>query len=320
MQLKIIFIFIIIISIIYLWQKRLKTLLWTESEYIDFWEEKYPQVEWNPGHHVLRDEIFVGISCFQDPELINTIESIILGSTHKLKIVVFEQIDDWGVSIEPQLQSLHSTRTEIIILKIPMVQSLGNNWSHYIIQTYWSRQQYYLQCSSSTHFPPNWDALLINKINNLPITSVISISTRDQRSPSFNSQFSFSRSHIIRDSPYDPYLPLLTQKDEELDITMRLFTRGWKFYTYPTIGIYHKPPPPDQGKQYDFIESNKLKNMQAMSMTRLYIKLGNLTGLLKYGIDHPTQIPPPIKNQIQHYSLGYWKTYKDYTNKNKNNT
>lgn len=42
--------------------------------------------------------------------------------------------------------------------------------------------------------------------------------------------FSFSGWEIIRDAPYDPNLPYLFF-GEELDITLRLYTRGWNFYS-----------------------------------------------------------------------------------------
>jgi hypothetical protein len=50
------------------------------------------------------------------------------------------------------------------------------------------------------------------------------------KSEAWGACFSFSKYHILMDAPYDPYLPYLFF-GEELDITLRLFTRGWQFFS-----------------------------------------------------------------------------------------
>ena len=49
--------------------------------------------------------------------------------------------------------------------------------------------------------------------------------------------FSFSKGNLIQDAPYDPQLPHLFF-GEELDITLRLFTRGWYFYSPHELVIF----------------------------------------------------------------------------------
>ena len=114
-----------------------------------------------------------------------------------------------------------------------------------------------------TQYPPNYD---INNDENLNINIIrsglyiqgfgpndlftriqsdqIDINKKDSnfinlnipfQSKAWAACFSFSKSDILIDAPYDPYLPFLFF-GEELDITLRLFTKGWYFYS-PNITV-----------------------------------------------------------------------------------
>jgi hypothetical protein len=216
------------------------------------------------------DKIFVSIASYRDPDLLNTIDSIIKNSDFPslLRIVVYNQ-SDTPIFYTSNIVEIHNDHYSF---------ARGPVWARYVIQQFYNQEQYYLQIDSHTRLIKHWDSILKNMLNLLPDKSVITQylpeftndpdhskfvrsglyiqgfgypdgMTRIQSdfvpknyyqmypytSKAWAACFSFSYADIIADAPYDPYLPFLFF-GEELDITLRLFTRGWYFFS-PNITI-----------------------------------------------------------------------------------
>ena len=110
--------------------------------------------------------------------------------------------------------------------------------------------------------------------------------------------FSFSRSNILHDAPYDPYTPFLFF-GEEMDIHARLFTRGWDVYA-PTIPICFTVF--DRSYRHTFWEHPDQQNVSYLSKLRLYYRFG----LIKDGV------PKEVLKDMDKYSLGNEKTFEEF--------
>lgn len=111
--------------------------------------------------------------------------------------------------------------------------------------------------------------------------------------------FSFSRSDIIIDAPYDPYTPYLFF-GEEMDIWARMFTRGW--YTYsPSVPICFTSF--DRDYRPTFWENPDQAGGEFLSRLRLYYRFGYLN-----------DIAPELKIDLDYFSLGNKKTWTDFLN------
>lgn len=119
--------------------------------------------------------------------------------------------------------------------------------------------------------------------------------------------FSFSKWSILRDAPYDPYFPFLFF-GEELDITLRLFTRGWFFYS-PNESIvftmFNRHYRPTYWMDIDKIDRDKYEKC---SRIRLYEKIG----WQHYIPIEFKEKPHSLFNNINEYTLGNVRTLKEY--------
>lgn len=127
--------------------------------------------------------------------------------------------------------------------------------------------------------------------------------------------FSFSTWEIIKDAPYDPYLPYLFF-GEELDITIRLYTHGWKFYS-PNKSIVFTNFKRDH-RQTIWLDHNKLKrnNYELLSRLRIYYRLNMYPQLNKYiyGNNIYNIKDTILLNNINKYKIGNTKSITDYEN------
>jgi hypothetical protein len=122
--------------------------------------------------------------------------------------------------------------------------------------------------------------------------------------------FSFSRGDICIDAPIDCYTPDVFF-GEEMDITLRLFTRGWNFYSphYPIAYTsfyrgYRDTFWKKKGLGYD-------KNITLCSRLRIHYRLGTLPNYLKQKLELEC---PELLIQHERFKLGNQKTLKDYEN------
>ena len=122
--------------------------------------------------------------------------------------------------------------------------------------------------------------------------------------------FSFSRGNICIDAPIDCYTPDVFF-GEEMDITLRLFTRGWNFYApnYPIAYTNFNRNYRDtfwvkNGLGYD-------KNITLCSRLRIHYRLGTLPEYLKQKIE---QEFPELIIDVNKFILGNERNLKDYEN------
>ena len=97
--------------------------------------------------------------------------------------------------------------------------------------------------------------------------------------------FSFSKSDLLHDAPYDPYTPFLFF-GEEMDIWARMWSRGWKVYA-PSVPICFTSF--DRSYRHTFWEHPDQRSTDYLSRLRLYYKFGYLEDIhtdLKIGLDH----------------------------------
>ena len=120
--------------------------------------------------------------------------------------------------------------------------------------------------------------------------------------------FSFSRGDICYDAPIDCYTPDVFF-GEEMDIALRLYTRGWNFYApnYPIAYTnfnrsYRETFWEKKGKGYN-------KNITLCSRLRIHYRLGTLPEYLKIKIENEY---PELIIEANKFVLGNEKTLKDY--------
>ena len=126
------------------------------------------------------------------------------------------------------------------------------------------------------------------------------VHTETIRSEAWGACFSFSKSAILRDAPYDPYLPYLFF-GEELDITLRLFTRGWNSTVLINRLCLLHSKRSHRNTIWNDHDNNKRIQLELLARMRLYDK---------FGINKHEY--PQLNKNISKYKLGTLKTFKDY--------
>ena len=120
--------------------------------------------------------------------------------------------------------------------------------------------------------------------------------------------FSFSRGDICTDAQIDCYTPDVFF-GEELDITLRLFTRGWNFYS-PNYPIAYT----NFNRQYrdTFWKKKGMgynKNITLCSRLRIHYRLGTLPNYLRTVLENKYS---ELLIQHERFNLGNERTLKDY--------
>lgn len=109
--------------------------------------------------------------------------------------------------------------------------------------------------------------------------------------------FSFSRSDLLHDAPYDPYTPFLFF-GEEMDIWARMFTNDWYVYA-PSMPICFTNF--DRSYRPTFWENPDQGPTEYLCRLRLYYRFGYLT-----------DIPNELKIGMDDYNLGKEKTWSQF--------
>jgi hypothetical protein len=122
--------------------------------------------------------------------------------------------------------------------------------------------------------------------------------------------FSFSSGDICYDAIIDPYTPDVFF-GEEMDICLRLFTRGWDFYAphYPVAYTNF-----NRSYRETFWEKKGLgynKNITLCSRLRIHYRLGTLPNHLRTEIENKY---PQLLIEVNKFTLGNERTLKDYEN------
>jgi [Skp1-protein]-hydroxyproline N-acetylglucosaminyltransferase len=225
------------------------------------------------------DMIFVSIPSYRDPQCLDTVKDLVKNANRPdlLRIVVYQQNDPSDLDIRNHIESIIDKDLKkfknIAVITDHYTAAKGPNHARYILQKYYSGEEYYLQIDSHMRSIKDWDLHLKNMLELLPDKSVItqyppiynekkglhdfnkvrsglyiegfgkddrftriqSDYVQDQRnypyiSKAWSACFSFSKGTIVNDASYDPYLPFIFF-GEELDITTRLFAKGYRFFS-----------------------------------------------------------------------------------------
>jgi hypothetical protein len=126
--------------------------------------------------------------------------------------------------------------------------------------------------------------------------------------------FSFSKGSIVKDAPYDPYLPHMFF-GEELDITLRLFTRGYYFFSPHKTVIFTTFERNYRTTYWEDSSYLQRKLFEACSRKRLCYKLGTDFIPEKYKNTFPiycTIGDNLLLKNIDKYSLGKKRSIEDY--------
>lgn len=296
---------------------------------------------------ILKNKIFVSIASYRDPECKRTVLSLINNAMNPndINIHVYEQNDPKDTSVSSlnvgncNVVTHHYNKAmgptwaryliqqkwegEEFVLQIDSHTVFIKNWD-YILKEMLNLLP---KKSVLTQYPPEYE-LNTGKYNTNILRSELYVEgfkeidkfTRIQSeyhkgvfpsqpfiSEAWSACFSFSNWEIIRDAPYDPSLPYLFF-GEELDITTRLYTRGWNFYS-PNISIvftnFKRTHRPTIWKDH---ETKKRKKIELLSRARLYHRLGMNKELDKLNINDNTKLL--FNNQL--VKLGTERSLKDY--------
>lgn len=113
-------------------------------------------------------KIFISIASYRDPQCSITLMDL-LTKTNKpenLVIVICQQndtADDECINID-KINSLQKTGAEIKLIRLLSKDARGPCWARFLIQQYWSGEQYFLQIDSHTRFVDKWDTICIKNL------------------------------------------------------------------------------------------------------------------------------------------------------------
>lgn len=255
--------------------------------------------------------IFVSIASYRDPEILETVRSLVTQADQPHKLVVCVNVQDTPKNVRAYRRALSRLPVKLNYLGMSHKKAMGPVWARYLIQREWRGEEFYLQIDSHMRFVPKWDTLLKTYLPHktkacislyvprysldtgrtearvkgaMEIAGVdptdgflrfrcSSYTSHDTLTPSHGwaGCFSFSSSNIILDAPYDPYLPYLFF-GEETDIYVRLLARGWKFFVPSSVNICYTTFRRDYRKT--FWEHPHQKMVETLSRARLYHRLG----------------------------------------------
>jgi len=111
--------------------------------------------------------------------------------------------------------------------------------------------------------------------------------------------FSFSKSDLLHDAPYDPYTPFLFF-GEEMDIWARMYTNGWYVYA-PSVPICFTSF--DRSYRPTFWENPDQGPTEFLCRLRLYYRFGYLK-----------ELPEELKIGLDKYNMGNKKTWQEFLN------
>lgn len=280
--------------------------------------------------------IFINIASFRDSDCCKTLYNLLHNSMNwkNLRICICQQNNINDIDC---LYNINSKYHSIIkVINVNYLDAKGPTKARYIVQQEYNGEEYYLQIDSHTRFKKNWDYILKNTINKLPPKScltqylpdftkkklrgplkVVNINIIDSFtrinsdysskcnnlfiSNCWSACFSFSNGDICMDAPIDPYTPNLFF-GEEFDITLRLYTRNWNFYS-PNYNIAFTNFDRSYRKTI-WNNINYNQNLCSLSKLRVHYRLSTLPDFIT--------LPKELLIDCDKYSLGNNRTLMDY--------
>lgn len=203
--------------------------------------------------------IMVSIASYCDPDLQNTIDSLLTNATHpdQLRIVVCQQFapDEAPIDVHPQ----------VVLDYMTAADSLGCCWARNRIMQRYQGEDFFLQIDAHMRFVPDWDTKLLEMHAQCPgPRSILStyplemdaadhiIEIKPNRfdpdgflvnegvqlcmadapkvpasGPYISAALLFMPGELVTRCPYDPYLYFA---GEEVMYAVRLWTHGWNIF------------------------------------------------------------------------------------------
>jgi hypothetical protein len=113
-------------------------------------------------------KIFVSIASYRDPELLPTLESLILNAANPDDLTVCIA---WQHSLDDEWDKLdqYLSNPRFRIIDIPYQEAKGVCHARSLIQQFYTDEDFYLQLDSHHRFSKNWDIVLKDYINYLKV-------------------------------------------------------------------------------------------------------------------------------------------------------
>ena len=220
--------------------------------------------------------IFIQIASYRDPELLPTVESAVIQSDDPTNFsfgICYQRMIGTDKDNLDSLLSLPKCR----VVAFDAKESKGACWARSQTQKLWNKEEYTLQIDSHTRFVKGWDTKLISMLNSCPSSKpvlstypppytppnhlgkevfcklrpkeftpdgilLIGDSTTVEKPKTIErgyflaAGFIFASSHFIEEIPYDPNIYFY---GEEINISLRAWSKGWDvFHPNETI-LYH---------------------------------------------------------------------------------
>ena len=99
------------------------------------------------------EKIFVSIASYRDPDIQNTIDSLLDNADcpDDINICILDQWGDHPNEVRPQ------PKKNIEVIRIPYQSAKGCGWARSVIQGKVKDEKYYLQIDAHSRFKPGWD-------------------------------------------------------------------------------------------------------------------------------------------------------------------
>ena len=274
--------------------------------------------------------IFVSIASYRDPDLNNTILSLLQNARHPSRIFV-------GICLQndPARDEEVIEHSNIRCIKIPYTQAKGPCYARYLCSTLYQGETYYMQIDSHCQFVPEWDLKCIEMMTELkkrstkPVISyyppdfgttgipVIEKAKFDERgilsleaaslydsikdyikSTFVAAGFIFAEGSFLKDIPYDSGLDYLFT-GEEILLTLRFFTHGYDVYTPLQNILFHKYGREDKPKVWTDLAS-EWKDEKAVQFVKDTVngKHPEYLGTKRHISDFFKSVDCPIPNDI----------------------
>lgn len=129
---------------------------------------------------------------------------------------------DWDVDIIAQFEQ---TKNEMAVMSTYLFDAEGNVQASTGLSI---QQNRYLICNA-VFKGDGRERRLRHDISDQP-EGTPKVRGSPQLHPYWSAEFSFSRGYFILAVPYDPHLPMVERRDEEISMAIRAFTHGFDFY------------------------------------------------------------------------------------------
>jgi len=112
------------------------------------------------------ESIFIQIASYRDPELIPTLDDLLLNASHPERLTIcvahqYDEKDKWD-SLEK-----YKNDSRFIVIEIPHLESGGACWARNQVQQHYDNQDYTLQLDSHHRFIKGWDVRCIDMLKDL---------------------------------------------------------------------------------------------------------------------------------------------------------